>query len=240
MDSIKATLWIYRFACLRAARLLGKNWPVVFAPLVYSILLWIAGRTLGPFGFVGGLLLVLAFDACLSSGLHLIENVVNTGKANLQDAVRGFGAHFWDIVQVSFILWIPLTLASRILGSTPDGALLLLFIQIVLLIFLNAVPELMYQSRLPALELLAASGRFILENWIEWLVPNLLLFAAGYVLVRTVAVASRGLPEPLAMVAVFSAAGCALAYGMIFRGVLFAELNGTNRRSRVYRYKANR
>jgi hypothetical protein len=240
MDLLQATLSIYRFAVLQSADRLRKNWAVIFAPLGYGIILSISSALLAPFGIIGGLLLILASDACMSSGLHLIENIVNNGRANLQDGLRGFGVHLWEIVQISFILWVPLTLASRALGPTPNGPLLLLFIQILLYIFLNAVPELMYQSRAQGIELLPASFHFIMENWLEWLAPNLAVLAVGYFLVEGLSTLVEPLPFPVATFIVLSVSGGALMYWMIFRGILFAELNGTTRRSRVYRYKTDR
>jgi hypothetical protein len=239
MDLIKATLRIYRFALLQSAALLRKNWKVVFAPLVYGALLGAAGALLSPFGLIGGLLLVLAGDACMSSGLHIVENIVKAGRANFHDALSGFGVYLLEIVQISFILWVPLTLLSRTLGSTPNGALVLLFIEVLLYVFLNAVPELMYQSRTSGLELLSGSGRFIMENWVEWLAPNLAFLAAGYFILKRFSTVVQHLPFPAGALIVASVSGAALAYLMIFRGVLFAELNGTTRRSRVYRYKTS-
>jgi len=237
MDLVKATLWIYRYALRQSLGLFKKNWRVIFAPLAYGTVLWMGGALLTPFGMIGGLLLVLAGDACMSSGLHLIENIVKTGKASFQDGIRGFGVHLWEIVQISFILWVPLMLLSRTLESTPNGPLLLLFIQLLIYIFLNALPELMYQSRAQGIELLPASGRFILENWLEWLTPNLVILAAGYLLVVGFLTIVQPLPSPVVTFLALSVSGGALMVLMIFRGILFAELDGTTRRSRVYRYK---
>ena len=54
-----------------------------------------------------------------------------------------------------------------------------LFIHLVLLIFLNAVPELIYLGHHGGLNLLSESYRFIGENWIEWFPPNMLLILAA-------------------------------------------------------------
>ena len=62
----------------------------------------------------------------------------------------------------------------------PNGWLIYLLLRLGLYILLNAVPEMIYQGRVSGLELISASYNFIVENWIEWLMPNLLLFAAGY------------------------------------------------------------
>jgi hypothetical protein len=76
------------------------------------------------------------------------------------------------------------------------------------------------------------------ENWIEWLLPNLLVGIAGYLLRNLVYQLVAPLPFFLQYFLVEAAFGLFLTFLMIFRGLLFSELNGTTRRSRVYRYKA--
>ena len=237
MEIIKATLWIYKIALVRSAQLAAVNWGVSFAPLAYSIILSVAAFFLLPFGFIGGMLLVLVINACISSGLYLVENIVQSRKTNLNDFVRGFTVYLWEVVRISFILWIPMTLASSVLSSMPNGPLIYLFIQIALYIILNAVPELIYQSRSSGLDLLAASYTFMTENWIEWLTPNLLITLAGYMLLRVLDVMTAGLPFFFWFFATSLGIGLFLTYLMIFRGILFAELNGSTSRGRVYRYK---
>ena len=116
--------------------------------------------------------------------------------------------------------------------------LLYLGVQILLYVIFNAVPELIYQSRVSGLALLSASYQFIVENWIEWLLPNLLVGVAGYMLRGLVYQLAAAMPFFLQYFFVEAAFGLFLTFLMIFRGLLFAELNGTTRRSRVYRYKA--
>lgn len=237
MEIIKATLWIYRLALLRSAQLVAKNWVVSFAPLAYSIILSVAAFFLAPLWLIGGLLIALTGDACISSALHLIENILKTGKADFNDFIKGFTVYLWEIVRIFFILWIPLMVASAALLSVPNGWLFLSFIQITLYIILNAVPELIYQSRSSGVELFGASYRFITENWIEWFIPNLAITAAGYVLLHILDLVASGLPLFLQFFAMAFGLGLFLTYIMIFRGILFAELNGSTPRNRVYRYK---
>ena len=47
------------------------------------------------------------------------------------------------------------------------------------------------------------------------------------------------LVAPLNIFIIASLIGFFLTYLMIFRGLLFSELNGSNRRARIYRYKAH-
>jgi hypothetical protein len=165
---IQVTLWIYGQAFGRAWDCVRRNWVVSFAPLVYGVGLSLAGLLISPLGIVGGLLFNLARLACVSSGLYLIENMVRLGKANFDDFLKGFTAYFWELVQISFILWIPMQVLAMVLASTPNGALIYFLIQVTLYTLLNPVPEFIYQTRSSGVELLSASYNFIVENWIEW------------------------------------------------------------------------
>jgi hypothetical protein len=238
MEPIKAVLWIYRMAGARSLELLTRNGGIIFAPLAYSILLSLAIVIFSPFWLIGGLLLTAVAAACASSGLYLLENVIRGGKANLNDFMKGFTVYLGEVLTIAFILWIPLTLLSRVAYTTPEGPLIILAVQILLYVFLNPVPELIYQSRVSGLALLSASYEFIVANWIEWFGPNIVITAAGYLLLRWLARAGSYLPFFLDSLLISAGFSIFLMCFMIFRGVLFAELSSTSRRSRVFRYRA--
>ena len=238
MEIVPVTLWIYASALRKSWECVTRNWVVSFAPFVYGVGLSLAGLLVAPLGIVGGLLLALASQACVSSGLYLIENMVRLGKANFDDFLRGFTVYLWELVQISFILWIPMRIAAIGLGSVPNGGLIYFLIQITLYILLNPVPEFIYQTRSSGIELLSASYNFIVENWIEWFLPNIILTVVGYFIFQLLGIVAFGLPGFLQLFIVVLGFGLFLTYFMVFRGFLFAELHGTTRRSRVYRYNA--
>lgn len=237
MEAVKAIFWIYRLAFFRSVELLAANPAIIFAPPAYSMLLSIATVASSPFGFLGGIVVTAAAAACVSSGLHVIENVVRVGKASLNDFVRGFSVYLWEILGIAFILWIPMMLLRQISYSTPEGPLILLLVQLLLYVILNAVPELIYQSRVSGLELLPASYHFIVENWIEWFLPNVLIALAAYPLKGLLYGLAARMPFFLQLFFVAAVFGLFLTFLMIFRGVLYSELSGTTRRSRLFRYK---
>jgi hypothetical protein len=238
MQIIQVTLWMYATALKRSLECVRKNWVVSFAPVVYGIGLSIVGTLVAPLGIVGGFLYSLASSACASSALFLIKNMVESGKTDVNDFLNGFTVYLWEVIAIGFILWIPMWALSTGLASVPNGALIFFLIQLCLYIILNAVPELIYQSRASGLELIGASYTFIVENWIEWLMPNLILFAAGYLLLEFVGSLFYGLPGFVQLFLYALVLGLCLTYFMTFRGFLFAQLYGTTRRSRIYRYKA--
>jgi hypothetical protein len=238
MTILQATLWIYLTSLQKSGQCVVKNWIVSFAPLAYGVIMSLAGLLAAPLGILGGFLLGLASQACVSSGLHLINNMIVSGKANFNDFLNGFTAYLMDLLMVAFILWIPLRLAGMVLGSIPNGDLIYFMIQAALYILLNPVPEFIYQTRTSGLELVSASYNFIVENWLEWLVPNILITIAGFFLLRLLYAAVWVLPFFVQWFVIAFAFGLFLTYFMTFRGFLFAELHGTTRRSRTYRYKA--
>ena len=238
MQILRVTLWIYATALMRAFDCVRKNLVVSLAPLAYSLVLSAAAMIALPLGILGGFLLGLVSQACISSGLYLVKNMIDSGKTDFNDFARGFTVYLWDLITISFILWIPMRLAGMALATVPNGPLIYFCIQIALYILLNPVPELIYQSRTSGLELLGASYNFIVENWIEWLIPNIILAIGGYALLRLFESLLFGLPAFVQLFLYSFGLGLFLTYMMTFRGFLFAELHGTTRRSRIYRYKA--
>ena len=238
METVKATLWIYRVALRRGVELLAANWGIIFAPLAYSLILSAAAALVAPLGLIGGFIMTAVTVACGSSGLFLIENVVRMGKFDFNDFFKGFSVYLWEILGIAFILWIPMTLFRQVAYSTDEGPLIVLLIQLLLYVILNPVPELIYQSRVSGLALLSASYEFIVENWIEWFAPNVLITAAAYVLLGWLDVPAAYLPTFFRFFFLFAIFGLLLTFLMIFRGLLFSELAGSTRRSRAYRYRA--
>jgi hypothetical protein len=123
------------------------------------------------------------------------------------------------------------------LASTPNGGLIFGLIQVALYILLNPVPELIYQTRSSGIGVISDSYYFVVENWLEWLLPNIVLTIAGYWILNFLRAISIGLPSVMQIFIVAVGMGLCLSYFMIFRGFLFAELHGSTRRSRAYRYK---
>ena len=229
---------MYANAFWRSWECAVRNWVVSFAPVAYGIILAVIASLMAPLGIVGALLVSLASQACVSSGLFLIKNMVENNKADFNDFLKGFTVFLWELLGIAFILWIPLRVLSMGLATAPNGALIYFLIKLALYILLNPVPEFIYQTRAAGLELISASYNFIVENWIEWLIPNIVLFALGYFLLELLEPLLFGLPGFVALFLYAFIAGLALTYFMIFRGFLFAQLHGTTRRSRLYRYKS--
>jgi hypothetical protein len=238
MEPLLATLWIYRRCAARSAVLLRQNWPVGLSLPAYALLLAVARSIAPAFGIIGGLIVALASSACISSFLFLIEQILHSGRATLGDFQRGFAVYLWEVIRISFLFWIAATLLRVMLAGQPNAGLIQLCVTVAAYILFNVVPELIYQSHESGVGLVAASYRFIATNWIEWFPPNVLGAVAIVWILR--ATGQLHLAAPLAMVVEGLVMGLLLVCLMVFRGLLFAELNSSTGRGRAFRYRARR
>jgi len=222
------TLALYARAFGRGARLALANWPVGLVVILYGVLLESVFALVAPLGLVGGIIAYLALVACASSWLSLVERVIRVGRVDLRDLPAGFGAYLGDLLTVFFLLWVLRLVVAVLLP--PTATFLHILFMLAVIVFLNAVPELIYLGRHAATELLVESYRFIGENWIEWFPANLVLI--GCVL------AVFALPAGPYNLIVNTALGLSLYFAMIARGLLFLELSTTSRRAREFRRRA--
>jgi len=224
------TLALYGRTLRRAAELTMRNWAVLGSLFVYAVVMSAATAFAAALGILGGFLLSLVWAACVGSFLYLVEMIVRTGRVTLEDFRRSAGVYLWDVVGVTFVLWIVFRLLAPALGTFPQGPMLLLGLYLIVLVFFNAVPELIYLGRSSSLELLGESYAFIGENWIEWFPVT---FALGALVLGLAALPVPPLVEwpKLALVALL------VYYTMVVRGLLFLELHGSTRRSRAFRHR---
>lgn len=237
MSGLAATVKMYQRVASRAASLAVRNWPVLLSVFAYGAIMMGASALLGVLASLGmavGLLasfaMSLAFAACAASFLYLVEMIVRTNRVTFADFQRSFGVYLWDVMGVAFVLWIVLRFVTPALATLPQAGLLLLALNVLILVFGNAVPELIYLGHHSTLALLEESYRFVGENWIEWFPPNLLLLGILVVLNAPLLEGAANLAQ-LGLTALF------VYFAMVFRGLLFLELYGTSRRGRMFRYR---
>jgi hypothetical protein len=251
---------LYRDAFVRMLRSLRRGWLGAAAVLAYGLALAVVGALAYPFGLLGGILVTIADAVAVGALLALVEHAITPRGVRLSDIRESLGSYFWDVLAIGFILWIPSILVVRVAGVSDNGPVVLAIIYLVAAVFLNPLPEVIYQTRAASpLEELLESARFVQQHWIEWFLPivlvaaplgSVLLFAPGSLvrgglsfgsilwlpglLARRVA-ALAGLPPWLAP-SVFAALVAFFTFALLlFRGHLFAALAGSTRRQRAYR-----
>lgn len=232
MEWLLTTLAIYRRVVGRGAILALRNWPIAAAVLFYGFLFSAASMVMLGIGLVGGFLMPLAVAFCAGSFLYCIEAIVRSGKVTWDDFRTSLGAYFFDVLGVMFALWI-FTLVGSLLRDSPYYLVATIFSSILIWVFFNAVPEIIYLSHRSTMELLGESYRFILQNWIEWFPLNILL---GLVFPAVWNIPGGGFALSLGRTLL---AALLIYFFMIVRGLLFLELSDSTRRSRIFRYRAN-
>ena len=231
MAWLTTTLAMYRRAFVRAGTLTLRNWPVAGTTFAYSLALAAAVIVGSSLGLVGGFLVSLVWAACISSFLSMVEMMLRTGSVSWRDFRGSFGVYLWDVVGVTFILWVVFAIATPALRTLPQGPGIILGMNLVIAVLFNAVPELIYLGHNSSLELLSESYRFIADNWIEWF-PAMIVLALPIVLLSQV-------PLPGALALVRTAILALWVYFMmVARGLLFLELHGSTRRARDFRRRA--
>jgi hypothetical protein len=118
-----------------------------------------------------------------------------------------------------------------LLLQAPQGAVIALCLNILILVLFNAVPELIYLGHHSLLSLLSESYRFVAENWIEWFPPNIAFIV---VLAAMWSLPASGTVAALAQMAVTA---LFVYFAMVMRGLLFIELSGSTRRARAFRHR---
>jgi hypothetical protein len=234
------TAALYARVFRKGAALTAANWPLAFLVVCYPLALTYLRLLLGPLGIVGGLLWTTALAACVSSWLHFMEQVVRgTGRAHLADLPTSFATYLGDVINVLFLFFVLQLVMSLLL---PPGSLVGIVLGLAMVVFFNAVLELIYLGRYSGPELLVASYRFIGTNWIEWFPATIALVVVA--LAVDVGISSLAGPEAgasaqrLAQTVASVAVGLVLAYASIVRGLLYLELATSSRRAREFQRRA--
>jgi hypothetical protein len=233
MTWLSTTLAMYGRAFRRAAALTLRNWPVAGTTFAYSIALAAGAVVASELGLIGGFVMSFVWAACVSSFLSMVEMMLRTGSVSWTDFRRSFGTYLWDVVGVTFIVWVVFAIATPALRTLPQGPGIILGMNLVVAVLFNAVPELIYLGHHSSLELLTESYRFIADNWIEWF-PATIVMAVPLVLLSEAELTGALALARMAMIALW------VYFMMVARGLLFLELHGSSRRARAFRHRAGR
>lgn len=82
------------------------------------------------------------------------------------------------MIGVGFVLWLPLLALDLTVQTNPYGPLFSYAVLLLLFLLLNPAPEVIYQVRHDSpIDVLKTCYDFVLDNWIEWFTPWLLILA---------------------------------------------------------------
>jgi len=176
-DLLTVTVALYRKAIQKTWQSLLRGWITMVAVVGFVVILTVAAQMAGALGMAGGFLLGAVNALLVGATLSLIEQMVSFGRSlTIQDVFDSFGHYFWDVIGVGFVLWLPLFALDMGIQANPYGQFLSYAALLLLFLLLNPAPEVIYQVRHDSpLDVLKTSYDFVMENWIEWFLPIVLL-----------------------------------------------------------------
>lgn len=236
-------------------------------------------------GILGGFILGIGQLCALTLFYQWILEARTPHGLRFSDMRSFDGELFFALLSVAF----PLFLIQFALGLSfaPQGEIgnqnsfaqtLQQFVQLLIIILLNPIVEVVLNARVQGIEAMTRSIRFVLDNWIEWLIPFVLLMAPALLISDRFQFLLFSAPADfiVALVTLFSAtdalfpitpvikwwlAGLSVqldfrlvldtaaqafwvlpvlllgAWFQLFRLHYFEELEGSSRRSRIFRAK---
>lgn len=249
MDILKDFIYVNKTAGINGLKGLKRNWIIIFTGIVYSILnlviFNIVGRALtGPLSLLFGFIAVIISSSFISNYLYLLSNIVNYNRVSLQDFKDGFGHYLGKIYGVFFIGYIInllLSFITPILGNLVEVLNIIIYFGV--LVLLNPLPETIYLKHYRPWESILYTIEFVQENWLNWLIPNVILVFLLYLITGNIVtdlfsthLSFNYVFDPY-NITLYLIGQLVFSFMMIFRGNLYKILSTSTRRKRKFMNK---
>lgn len=255
MEFLKDIIYINKMAINKVSELFIKNWMIIFTGLIYTTINLIAAIVLQPFFFipllniVASVLLYFVSVALFSSYFYVLFNIIKYKRFEFNDIKRGIKVYFSELTRVFFIgglaslivLRMIVPILSNSLGGYLSSEAITNILMIIVLLALNPLPEVIYLKGRTGLDSISYSFEYMKENWIEWLIPNVILLGIMYLVTGTVVTKlfSTGIGLnfnilSLKGLALYLIGQVIFSFTMIYRGVLMEILSTSSRRKRMF------
>lgn len=246
MNLLKDLLLVNKFTIKKSVKSFGRNWMLIFTGLVYTFLNVFMITILntffrGPLYILAGFIMAIVSSSLISNYLYLLSNIISYDRITMENFKEGFKFYLWKVYGVFFIAWIAnylLSLLTGILGTSGD--LINTIVSIVILIGLNPLPETIYQKYYSPFESIQYAFEFMKENWVNWLLPNILLYLLLYSITGRIMMdlftthLSFELGLSFKEIGMYILGQIIFSFTMIYRGHLFKLLSTSTRRKRMY------
>ena len=249
MEYIKDLIYVNKHTINKTMSSLKKNWLIIFAGIVYTIISIAVGNIvgllfIGPLSIISGFLTFFIQSTIISNYLYLLFNIINYDRFNLNDFKRGFMYFIWKVYGVLFIIYLAQLLLSLLGNVLGTGAYILnMMLGVVALVVLNPLPETIYLKSYSPSETLINTMEFMKENWLNWILPNgiflsALLLITGNLLTGLFNTAINfNMILSLRVIIQYLVGQLIFSFMMIYRGHLYKILSTSTRRKRMFMNK---
>jgi len=248
MNIINDIILVNKEILKRTKDSISRNPEVLLLGVVYSIMSILAGalifNLLAGLGILLGIIYALVESAIVSSYLFVLDNVIVYNRFRWKDIQNGLTYYIRKVYGVLFIFYLAnliLGFLSNLLG--PIIVAIVFLTGIVAFIALNPLPEALYVKDRDSLQTILYCVDFMRENWLNWLVPNMVL--AGMLYLTTGGLFNGGLnpfkalsfSTSISSIILYIVGSAILSTGMVYRGHLFKLLSTTTLRKRMFMRK---
>lgn len=249
MDILQDILLVNKKVTKNTIQSFKKNWIIVFAGVVYMIISAVFYSIVsvlfsGILSILAGIVTAIFSAALISNFFYLLYNVINYDKVTIQDFKDGFTFFLRKMYTVFFLFWVVsylLQIVTNIIGGS--GILITLIINISMIVLLNALPETLYLKVLEPMDSIVYAFEFMKENWLNWLIPNVVLYGLIYILTGYLITdifstyISIGYTAGIIGIVKYIVAQILFSFTMIYRGHLYKMLSTSTRRKRMFMSK---
>jgi hypothetical protein len=249
LDIIKDLIYINKSAFNKTIKSLSKNWIIIFTGIVYTILnvaifSLISVFLTGFLSILSGIIVAIITAAFISNYLYLLFNIINYDMINMQIFKDGFKYYLWKIYGVLFIAYlgrILLGILSNMLGGLASALNIVIYLSI--LIVLNPLPETIYLKSYSSWESVLNTFEFMQENWINWLLPNIIFHGVLYFITGNLITniftthLSFNMVFSIKNIIIYLVGQGLFSFIMVYRGHLYKTLSGSTRRKRMFMNK---
>lgn len=223
-----------------------NNWYIIFTGFIYSVINILLFSIIniifkGPLVIITGFLMAIISSMLISNYLYLLYNVIQDRKVTFSDFKDGFTYYLRKVYGVFFIAWI-FSFLIKGLYSVASGFRTALSTVITILIFVlfNPLPEIIYQKRYSPWESISYSLNFMKENWLNWILPNIIFsyilykLTGGIITDIFITHISFGFDFSISGIIKYILGQVVFTFAMIYRGVMFDLLSNSTIRKRSY------
>ena len=250
MSFFEDMIYVNKSVLEKTVKSISKNWMIILTGFLYTVINIVLYNLLGilfrgPISILSGIASALITSSLISNYLYLLFNIVSYNRLTVNNFQDGFTYYVRKIYGVLFVAYIGrllLSFAIPILG--PIGISLGLLLPLILGVGLNALPETVYLKDRDAWESIVYSLEFLRDNWINWLIPNVVFYGAIYLIIGKLILGNVfnthigfNFSTNIIYIVRYLIAQVIFSFMMIYRGHLYKILSTSTRRKRMFMKK---